>query len=149
MALFDVMFELSDEQTITTTAASEDILNFVVENVEIGAGSPMWLNVRVGATAFTTGGGNDGTLTVALCYDTAAPIDGNSTIIYQTAALAEANLTAGTWILRMPLPYNVDEESIVGLYYTTANSITAGTIDAWIDQGPSSSFNTQVTTSNI
>ena len=149
MAIFDAMFELSDNQTITTAAASTNILDMVYENLEMGAGTPLWLNVKVGATAFTTGGDNDGTLTVALVYDTVAPVDGSSTVIYQTAALAEANLTAGAWILRMPLPYNFDEESIVGLYYTTANTITAGTVDAWIDNGSQSSYDTQVTTSKI
>ena len=149
MAIFDAMFELSDNHTVPTTTPSENFIDFTQANLAMGAGEPVWLNVRVGATAFTTGGDNDGTLTVALVYDTAAPVDGSSTVIYQTAALAEANLTAGTWILRMPLPYNVDEERIVGLYYTTANTITAGTIDAWLDHGPQSSFDTQVTTSNI
>jgi hypothetical protein len=149
MAIFDAMFELSDNQTVTTTTASTDILDLVVEDIELGAGEPLYLNVRVGTTAFSTGGDNDGTLTVALVYDTAAPVDGSSTVIYQTAALAEANLTAGAWIIRMALPVNVDEESIVGLYYTTANTLTAGTIDAWIDHGPQSSYDTQVSTSNI
>lgn len=149
MAIFDAMFELSDGQTVTTTTASENIFDLVVENIELGGGEPLWLNVRVGETAFTTGGDNDGTLTVALVYDTAAPVDGSSTVIYQTRAIPEASLTAGAWVLRMPLPANVDEESIVGLYYTTANTITAGTINAWIDHGSQSSYDLQITTSNI
>lgn len=155
MAIFDAMFEFSDNQLVTnvglgtsTTGASTNILDFTQADLEMGAGEPVWLNVRVGTADIDTSGDN-GTLVVALVYDTAAPVDGSSTVIYQTPALAEANLTAGTWILRMPLPYNVDDGRIVGLHFTTANTITAGTIDAWLDHGPQSSYDTQVTTSNI
>jgi len=149
MAIFDAMLEFSEDQTVTTTAVSDNIIDLVVSDVNLGAGYPMWLNVEVGTTAFTTGGDEDGTLTVSLRYDTVAPIDGSSTVKYQTAAINELVLTAGTPIIRMPLPVAVDEERIIGLYYTTANDITAGSINAWIDNGSSSDFNTQVAESNI
>ena len=149
MALFDAMFEFSDNQTVTATAVADYYIDFQDSDLEMGTGTPLYLNVKVGATAFTTGGGNDGTLTVALVYEGTDPIDTSSTVIYQTIALAEANLTAGTWIMRMALPVDVDKERYVGLLYTTANNITAGTIDAWLDNGPQSSYDTQVSESNI
>lgn len=151
MALFDAMFELSDDQVLTdSSAASTNIIDMVVENLEMGAGSPYWLNVKVG-TAFAGGT----SIVVALTYDTAAPIDGSSTVVWQTRAIpltdtaAPSLDTAGEYLIRMPLPYNFDEESIVGLYYTVTGTFTAGTLNAWLDNGPSSSYDVQVSTSNI
>ena len=156
MALFDAMFELCDDMDISRTAgttASTNIIDFTQADLEMGAGQPYWLNVRIGTEAFaevegsTTG---SSTLVTALCYDTVAPIDSSSTVIYQTAALAESVLTAGDWVLRMPLPNNIDEEKIVGLLFTIAGATSAkGTVDAWLDNGPQSSFDTQVSASNI
>lgn len=148
MAILDAMFEFSDGQALTATAAATNILDWTQADLEMGAGEPLWLNIRVG-TALDSAG-EAATLTVSLRYDTVAPIDGSSTVIYQTAALTEASLTAGRWILRMPLPYNVDEERILGLYYTVGTeNFTSGTIDAWLDSGPQSSYDTQVASSNI
>lgn len=148
MALYDALFEFSDDQAVTVTAVATNSIDFQSSDLEMGAGEPVYLNVRVGTTDFTTGGDNDGTLTVALVYDDTA-VDTSSTVIYQTVALAEAALTAGTWIMRMALPVDVDKERYVGLLYTTANDITGGSINAWIDHGPQSSYDTQVASSNI
>ncbi len=151
MALFDVMFELSDDHDISQTQdtyASTDLLDFTQADLEMGAGQPYWLNVRMNAALDSSGGAS--TLVVALCFDTVAPIDSSSTVIYQTRALTETELVAGAWILRMPLPNNVDDGRIVGLLYTIGGETsTAGTINAWIDNGPQSSFDVQVSESNI
>ncbi len=153
MAIFDAMFELSDDQDIgansaSSTEASTNIINFTQADLEMGAGEPVWLNVRMGTEALLSS--STCTLTVALCHDTVAPIDSASTVIYQTAAIGKATLTAGAWVLRMPLPYNVDEDAIVGLLYTIGTTAsTAGTVNAWLDHGPQSSYDTQVSASNI
>ena len=151
MALFDAMFELSDAQDISQaagTVASTDIIDFTQADLEMGAGSPYWLNVRI-EDAYDSSGGA-ATLVVALCHDTVAPVDSSSTVIYQTRALTETELVAGAWILRMPLPNNVDDGRIVGLLYTIAGETsTAGTVNAWIDNGPQSSYDVQVPESNI
>ena len=145
MALFDAMFELSDDQVITDSdAASTNIIDLTLSDLEMGAGQPYWLNIRVG-TAFA-GGTN---IVFSLRYDTVAPIDSSSTVIYQTAAITTATLVAGYWVLRIPLPVNVDEERIIGLFYDVTGTMSAGTINAWLDNGPQSSHDTQVTTSNI
>jgi hypothetical protein len=152
MAIFDAMFELSDDQDISQaagTVASTDIIDWTQADLEMGAGEPLWLNVRMGTEALDSAGGA-ATLVVALCHDTVAPIDSSSTVIYQTAALTETICTAGAWLLRMPLPYNVDDGRINGLLYTIAGETsTTGTIDAWVDHGPQSSYDTQVSASNI
>ena len=152
MAIFDAMFELSDDQDVSQavgTVASTDIIDWTQADLEMGAGEPLWLNIKVGTEALDSVEGT-ATLVVALCHDTVAPIDSSSTVIYQTPAIAEATLTAGAWIMRMPLPYNVDDGRIMGLLYTVAGTTsTTGTVDAWVDHGPQSSFDTQVSASNI
>ena len=153
MAIFDAMFQFSGNttaagQALTATAASEDILDWTDSDLEMGAGEPLWLNVRVGVELDSSADG--ATLTIALCHDSVAPIDGSSIVIFQTAAIAEASCTAGASLLRMPLPVNVDEGQILGLYYTVAGeNFTSGSIYAWIDHGSQSSYDTQVSESNI
>jgi len=150
MAIFDAMYELSDDQAITASAASTNILDLVVEDVNLGAGTPYFLNVKVGSEDFDSGA-DDGTLTISFRYDTVAPIDGSSIVEFQTAAIAEATMVAGTWLVRQSLPVNLDPESIVGVYYTVAGSgnFTAGKVNAWVSTESYSDFNTQVATSNI
>lgn len=139
------MFELSDDQVITDSdAASTNIIDFTLSDLEMGAGQPYWLNIRVG-DAFAGGT----SIIFSLRYDTVAPIDASSTIIWQSATILTATLVAGHWVMRMPLPVNVDEERIVGLFYDVDGTMSAGTINAWLDNGPQSSYDTQVTTSNI
>jgi len=160
MAIFDAMFAFSTEadgqdigaNTTGSTEASTNVINFTQADLEMGAGEPLWLNVKMGTEPLANTD-SDATLVVALCRDTGTDgtIDSSSTVIYQTAAIAQANLTAGDWILRMPLPYNVDEDAYVGLLYTIggSSSTTTGTVHAWIDHGPQSGFDTQVSASNI
>jgi len=153
--IYDALFEFSDNQDISQaqgSVASTNILNWVLDDKEMGAGEPIYLNVRIGTAFAEVEGATNGasTLVVALCYDSVAPIDGSSTVIYQTRALPETALTAGAWILRMPLPVNVDEDNIMGLWYTIGGATSAvGTVDAWLDHGPQSSYDTQVAASNI
>ena len=143
MAIFDAMLEFSDAQVLTNaSAASTNILDWTLSDLEMGAGEPVWLNVRV-ETAFAGGT----SVVVALVQDSTAPVDGSSIVIYQTPALT--TLAAGQWVIRMPLPYYVDEQQFMGLYYTVTGTYTAGTLNAWLDHGPQSSYDVQVTTSNI
>ena len=86
---------------------------------------------------------------VSLVHDGTA-LDTSSIVTYATRALTETELTAGAWVLRMSLPNNVDEERYVGILYTIAGATSAkGTINAWLDNGPQSSHDTQVSESNI
>lgn len=153
MALFDVILEFSDNQDMSdsaTTYAATDVLDWVDSDLEMGAGEPLWLNVRVG-TAIASGAGT-ATFAVALVRETNTDIDSSSVVIWSSRTIEESDsdLTAGTWLVRMPLPYNVDEDRYTGILYTIGNQTTStGTIDAWIDHGPQSSYDTQVANSNI
>jgi hypothetical protein len=153
--MFDAMFEFSDNQDISQaqgSVASTNTLDWQAADLEMGAGEPIWLNVRIGTAFAEVEGATNGasTLVVALCNDSVDPIDGSSTVLYQTRALPETALTARAWVLRMPLPVDVDSDRILGLYYTIGGATSAvGTIDAWLDHGPQSSYDTQVSASNI
>ena len=152
MAIFDAMLEVSDDQdigtsTITEATAATNTFNWTQSDLEMGAGEPLWLNVKMGTEALLSSGSN--TLTVALVRDTDTTMYGSSTVVWSTT-IAKASLTAGAWIVRMPLPYNIDEDAYMGLLYTNNTAIaSAGTVDAWIDHGPQSSYDVQVSASNI
>ena len=146
MAIFDAMFEFSDAQVITDSdAVSSKVIDFTQADLEMGAGVPVWLNIRIG-DSFVSGGGSS--IDFALYYHTTAAV-GSGTSLWSSGAIAVANLGAGQWIVRQALPINVDEEQFVGCYYDVTGTSTAGTINAWLDHGPQSSYGTQVTTSNI
>jgi hypothetical protein len=155
MAIFDAMLEFSDEQdigaeTATGSVAATNVLDLVVSDVNLGAGEPVWLNVRMGTESLSQTD-SDATLTLALVRETDTTIDGSSTVIYQTPAIAQTALTAGSWVMRMPLPNDVDDDRYIGLLYTIGGTskATAGTINAWLDHGAASDYNTQVAESNI
>jgi hypothetical protein len=148
MAIFDVLFEFCDNDSVFSTDSavqSEDILDWGsgMTDLEMGAGSPMWLNIRV-STAFS--GGTSAAFALVSDSDTTIT---NGTVLYTTPAIAVADLTVGTWVIRMPLPYDVDKERYTGIVVTCVGAVSAGAIDAWLDQGPQSSYDTQVATSNI
>jgi hypothetical protein len=151
MAIFDALFEFSDSQSVAATAQSTDILDWGsgMEGLEMGAGSPMWLNVQVevAASAGTS-------LTVALLNADSTDIDNgtegtNWKTCYSSGAVPIANLTAGAWIARIPLDVAVDTYRYLGVQYTASGSLTNCTVNAWLDQGPQSSYTTQVAESNI
>jgi hypothetical protein len=144
MAILDVLFEFSDDQPITGDAQSTDVLDMQAADLEMGAGNPVWLNVKVG-TAFAGGT----SLIVSLYAHSAATSINSGTQVLATGTILQAALTADTWIIRVPLPVDFDSERYVGLYYNDTGAFTAGTINAWLDHGPQSSYDTQVSASNI
>ena len=156
MAIFDAMLEFSDAQSMietdsTESIASTNILDFQANDLEMGAGEPMYLNVKVGNTAIIDGTTDSAsTLTVKLVADSTTTLDVGSTVTFQTRAFAQSEMLAGAWLARISLPVTVDSERYVGMLYTVGGAaITAGTINAWIDSGPQSSYDTQVSASNI
>lgn len=152
MALYDVMYELFDDATLVASTTTDYVgttvktIDWLASDREMGAGTPIWLNVKVGTTAYV-GGTN---ATFKLFADTAeAGHDSNSLEVLSSGTRAITALTAGAWIFRCPLPVNVDDRRYLSLGITTDGATTAGTINAWLDHGPQSSYDTQVSTSNI
>lgn len=156
MALFDAKLEFSDNQDIAMaigTSGSTNTFNFGQADLEMGAGEPIWFNCKVATEAIAaTSGSTAGacTLAVTLVNDSAVPIDSNSVIMCETKAFTEAELTKGAWLIRIPLPVNIDDQKIIGVLYSIAGDTAAdGRVNAWLDHGPQSSYDTQVSASNI
>ncbi len=157
MAIFDAMFEFMDDAEITgaTTTLYLPIstwkeLDWVTEDLEMGAGEPLWLNIRVGTTAYSSGTTDTDTADFKLfADDTSEGQDSSSVLVASSGPIAMTALTVGDWILRQPLRYNCDDERYLTIGATFSDNVSAGTIDAWIDHGPQSSYDTQVSASNI
>jgi hypothetical protein len=71
--------------------------------------------------------------------------------VFSTKTFTEQELTKGAWLIRIPLPYNVDDQKIIGVLYTIAGDDLGdeAKINTWLDHGPQSSYDTQVSASNI
>ena len=156
MAIFDAMLEFSDEQALGTASAATaatNVIDMQASDLEMGAGEPLWFNCRVGNIALAaTSGSTAGAvaLQVDLVNDVNATIDGSS-IVTLSKSFTEAGLTKGAWLLRVPLPYDFDSNQYVGVLYTVTGDDLgdAGTLNCWIDSGSQSSYDTQVSESNI
>ncbi len=156
MAIFDAKLEFSDDQDVamsTGTSGSTNIFNFSQSDLEMGAGEPLWLNVRMGTEAIAATSGSTGgacTLVVSLVNESNTTIDSSSVVVFSSKSFTEAELTKGHWLIRIPLPYNVDDQKYMGVLYTIGGDTAAdGKVDTWIDHGPQSSHDTQVSVSNI
>jgi hypothetical protein len=145
MAIFDALFEFSDAQDITGDAQSTNVIDMVNADLEMGTGQPLYLNVRVGPDDFAGGT----SLVVNLYAHTAATSIESGTLIFATGTILQAALTAGAWITRVALPVDFDTARYVGLYYNDTGAFSTGAINAWLDHGPQSSYDTQVAASNI
>ena len=155
MAIFDAMFEFYDDAELIGSTATDYVgatvktLDWQAADLEMGAGQPVWLNIQVGTTAYAPTTAAD-TVDFKLFADTAAAgHDSNSDIVLASGAREASTLTAGAWVLRVPLPVDVDTKRYLSLGATFNEVTTAGTINAWLDHGPQSSFDTQVSASNI
>ena len=157
MAIFDAKLEFSDDQAIVTTSATyaaDNTFDFDASGLEMGAGEPIWFNARVGTVAFAaTSGSTEGacTLIVDLVNDTNTTIEGGSEVMYRSRTFTEDELIKGAWLVRIPLPYDIDKQKIMGVLYTVAGDDLGdqAKIDVWLDHGAQSSYDTQVANSNI
>ncbi|KKN78799.1 hypothetical protein LCGC14_0345710 [marine sediment metagenome] len=150
MALYDIMYEFMDDLTITTTngttiGGTAKTIDWQAADLEMGAGEPLWLNVRVGTTAIT-----GTTIDIRLLADTAAGGQDSSSLIVLSsgARTIGASIAVGEWLLRVPLPVNVDDRRFLAVAVVATGTVT-GALNAWLDHGPQSSYDTQVSTSNI
>lgn len=152
MAIFDALFEFLDDgqlignATTDYNAGTAVEVDWVAADLEMGAGTPIWWNVRVGTTAYAGGTSVDFKL---FADDTSEGHDSDSDIVLATGARPVAELSANAWVCRVPLPVNVDDGRYLQVGATFVGNVTAGTVDSWLDHGPQSSFDTQVSASNI
>lgn len=134
MAYLDAQLVLSNAQADTEVSAhdSTNKLDLGAVRDYVGQGQDLVLNVVVNTT-FTSGGA----ATLAVAVLSCATVDGSYTTHVSTPALALAGLTAGTILLQITLPPDI--ERYLKLTYTIGTAVmTAGAIDAWIGTvGPS------------
>lgn len=146
MAIMDAKLELSDAQSLTTSTTagneiqSSNLIDLGAANLQIGAGVPLMLNVRVN-TAFS--GTGPRTFQAKLMTNTDSTLTDGTTIIATDAIAISANLnSAGTWILRQSIPYEALQRYL-GLVYVLAadvTNMTTGAVDAWISLDSQSSY---------
>jgi len=149
MALFDVMFEFCDDQTVWGDEASDHTLDMQASDLEMGAGRPIYLNIRCGTTFDSAG--DTATMVISLVNDDDNTIDVDSIKILSTRALTvgDPELTAGGSI-SFSLPVDFDFNRYIGLWFENAvQAFTAGTLDAWLGYESIGSHDTQVSVSNI
>jgi hypothetical protein len=155
MAIYDALLEICDNVAMYSTDTSVDSVTAgnVIDMTApsgtyvshaMGAGEPMWLNIKVGATAFA--GGTSAQFKL-MSHSTTATASG--VVVFETPAIETATLVAGFNVWRCPLPENFAPYRYVGLVVTCVGAMSAGTVDCWIDNGSQSSFDVQVSNSNI
>jgi len=139
MAILDQKLSLSDAQAITTTDRSEGEINLGAANIQIGAGTPLYLNVRTN-TGFTS---SSETIAIDLYTHTASMSHSTGTKILElkaaTAVSASPYATAGTWVFRGIIPYEALMQ-YMALRYTCSATPAAGKFDAWISLDAQSTY---------
>lgn len=151
MAIFDAIGEFWDDLTITTTngtttptATTVNTLDWGAADLEMGAGQPIYFNAQVGTTELT-----GTTVDIILEANTAEDAGGTGEVVLRSGAKTiGAALAPGTWLFRGSLPVDVDTNRYLSVKAVGTGTLT-GKVNAWLDHGPQSSFDTQVSTSNI
>ena len=153
MGAYSNLGDLSTAQVITQAAFSEFMLDLANITPRLGVGqhaqyicvrtsvaptnSADSLSIELLCSATESGGSLNGTIKSAgmLLAGVTNAGSGVNEVIATDARLA----TAGAWIYQGPIPYGVDLR-YVQLYYN--NTITGGqfVIDAWLNDGPASTF---------
>lgn len=138
MSIMDLKLELSDAQALTVAATgilSTNYIKLAAAKLAVGDGTPLYVNVRV-HTAFTGADTtSSGTLKVHLAEGANSQCS-DADILTKTMVNASAGtaLTAGKWIMRVPIPYGVSKQFLRLRYVNSSadTAFTAGKVDAWI-----------------
>lgn len=135
--ILDERTEFCDATALNTGGAGSYLLGDQIDTGGDGINdvSGMFLVIQVETTA-TSGGSATGQF--HLCSDASASIatDGSATYHFSTAAIAVANLTAGTYVARVALPKGTYERYVGILQTTAVAAFTAGKINAFLTQEP-------------
>ena len=143
MSIMDAKLVFSDCQTfastdLTTQAASTNIIDLGAEDLKIGAGTPLYLNIRC-AESFTTNLGTTGYLVFKLDHDTGSTfVDTSPSLIEKKINISDVVTigSANRWILRQALPAGDIKRYLRLIYVRGLDASTAFTggihFDAWI-----------------
>jgi len=130
--ILDKNLEFSDAQAETTQAAhdSTTVLDLGVAAPNIGAGTPVWLVIRVNEAVTS-----DGSATVTFDVQDSANNSAFASIGLLTGAIAKATLVAGYVVMKVPLPASI--RRYVKIVYTIGTAaLTAGKFDAFLTLDP-------------
>jgi hypothetical protein len=120
--IIDKDLYLSELQTVTDSAASEDYIDQAVAGDAYG--NELYLVCRVG-TAFT-----DATsMAISIQTDDNTGFSSAKTV-YSSGAILEASLTANTEVVKVRIPKGL--ERYFRVYYTVVGTHSTGTIDAFL-----------------
>lgn len=125
MAFIDYNTRFSDDQAVTTSAASTYYLDGLAAGDAIDSG--IYLIVEVG-TAFVGGT----SLEISWQTSTSSAFT-TYTTLFDSGAIALASLTANTILVKVPFP--LGQLQYNRLYYTVVGTMTAGTVSAFLQCG--------------
>ena len=141
MAILDEKLELCDGTqincTTTETSILGDIINLGAADLNIGAGTPLELNIMVAVRPT-----NVPVLTLALyTHATSAVASGSAIMTFQSI---NSSMSAGTYIFRGRLPNSIDRSKYIGLVGTQSGATDpTGYLDAWINLAAETDFGLQ------
>ena len=125
----DAILILSENQAITATAASTNEIDFGAASLDIGQGTPIYLELWLD-TAFDT---SANTLTVTLKDSPDGTTYTDRMTILQATATSSL-LAANVGLLRkFSLPNNLAR--YIELYYTVSAGLTSGKVNAFLTIG--------------
>lgn len=136
MSIMDAKLVLSDKQRICFTAAgatqtlSTNLIDLGAEDLEIGAGTPLYLSVRT-CNTWTSGAPLTGSLTIKLKSATGTAFNDTASILEKT--MQNSTLSANQTLLAVSLPPTTNR--YLRLAYVkgaTGTGFTNSFVDAWL-----------------
>lgn len=143
MSIMDAKLVFSACQTICQTDAftqfiSTNIVDLGAEDLEIGAGTPLYLNIRFATEWYTTAFGATGYVDFQLDHDTGSTFVDTSPAVFKKRVNISDLITMGTgngWIVRQAIP-GVTKRYLRLMYTRGLNADSSFTspccINAWI-----------------
>ena len=129
--ILDKQLVFSDAQAVTASAASEHTIDLGAANLELGVGTPLYIEVWMD-TVFS---GSTATLTVDL--QDGAAVGGSDKVMEILPAISQTAMIAkGIGLLaKVMLPVGMDISRHLRLYYTASASLAGGKLNAFITIG--------------
>ncbi len=150
--LYDAKFEFGDDVQLIATDTTSYIgtgkeVDWVLSGLNLGQGTPMYLNIVVGTTAYSGGTSCQFFLEVD---DTSEGHDGTGKVIMMTDAIPVGDLGIGAVVYSGAVPVDVDADRYLQVGMTAVGTVAAGTINAWLSNAPlNTASDLQVDESNI
>lgn len=124
--ILDAKNLFSDQQAVTATARSTNVIDMVAASRDLGVGEQLFVALTVQQTFAAAGAA---TLTVTLETDDNAGFS-STAVIASTAAIPKATLVAAMDPIYIPLPPGAWERYVSVNYTVATGPFTAGTISA-------------------